>query len=137
MIWPVVLVGLPVLAVTFMVTGSMLDRENLGYWLTLYSRLMLFTVLLFMLFNFVFSLYSAAMVFRYRSFFQGVLALLAAVFSMGLASYFLVAFWRSQGVRIFSLRDKSWGDLFSLIFFVLMGIVVALSFFVTGAELGV
>lgn len=88
MIWPVVLVGLPVLAVTFMVTGSMLDRENLGYWLTLYSRLMLFTVLLFMLFNFVFSLYSAAMVFRYRSFFQGVLALLAAVFSMGLASYF-------------------------------------------------
>lgn len=133
-IWPIVLIALPVSALLMVLIGGFYERVNYGYWLFAFTRILMFGVLLLMVFNMVFSLYSSLMIFLHRSKKLGMLALLFSVFSMGLSSYFLVRFWRTQGVTVFSLKHKTFSDAFSWVFYVLLGVIVSMSFFIAGVE---
>ena len=129
------LIGLPISALLMILIGGFYDRVNYGYWLFAFSRILMFGVLLLMVFNLIFSLYSSLMTFLHRSKKLGVFALLFSVLSMGLSSYFLVRFWRTQGVTVFSLQDKTYTDVFSWIFYVLLGVIISMSFFIAGVEI--
>lgn len=134
-IWPVVLISLPISALLLILIGGFYERASYGYWFFAFTRILMFGVLLLMVFNMIFSLYSSLMVFLHRSKKRGVLALLFSVFSMGLSSYFLVRCWRTQGVTVFTLKDKTYTDVFSWIFYVLLGVIISMSFFIAGVEI--
>lgn len=135
MVWPLTLIGFPISVLLFLMMGSVYDSGNVSYWFDLFSKILIFSSMVFAFFNFVFCLYSSIFVIRYRSATFGFFSLFFSIISVGLASYFLLSFWREKNVNIFSLKKKSFSDVFSVLFYFLMIIVVSLSFFVVGTDL--
>ncbi|WP_240224548.1 hypothetical protein [Rheinheimera hassiensis] len=133
-IWPLTLIGFPVAIALFLISGAMYEEENYGYWLTLYSRILIFSLMLLLVFNVVFGLYSSATVLSKRSILLGALGFISTILSIGLASYFFTKLWRANGVNMFSFKDKSHSDVFAWFFYILMVVVVSFSFFVTGVD---
>ena len=135
-IWSISLVGFPIVIVLFLVIGGMYESGRFGFLLTVVSKVLILSLALLALFNFIFCLYSSIRIIRFKSVSLGLISLVCSFLSVGLVAYFFYWFWRAQNVDLLTVKGKSFFDVFALFFYGLFIFIVLISLYFVGHDFG-
>ena len=135
-IWPMTLVGFPIALVFFLVIGGMYESGRFDFFLMVVSKILILSLILLALFNFIFCLYSSISIIRLKSVSLGLISLVCSFLSVGLAAYFFYWFWRTQNVDLFNVKGKRFFDAFALSFYGLFIFIVLISLYFVGHDFG-